>query len=358
MNAPRMLMAAATAAALMAAPTVARAQADTANQKPFVYKTDFAVPDAPAFSLLTVSDGAILRPQSYGSVAVALSGFRGASGGFAIPKELGIEFSPGVLMASGPVLRATDMRRYDWLYRLRVSLAARRDSAGTNGVALGFRYSLMDDAALTDSAVMAKMQQELTPYTATIVKIVSEGSEKVTTPQERAAGKPFKLLPEDEAKIAAVQAQIRKAWADANWNANALDVAVAARALTADTLGHDPEVDQVAGWFTVARRWTSAGQILFGGQAASVKDSSGTFRTSVAIAARLYLGSNDGKFFIEGQTKSTEQSSASQFVNAGLEFRLAGIGWVDAGWGYESGGALPKARSVVTFKLKSAGLGN
>ncbi len=96
---------------------------------PFVkdYKIDFAIPDAPAFKLLEVDQSAILRPQTVRDLAVVLDGFRGEGNAFVVPRQLGVEFSPGLLIGGGQ-LHLTDYAARKALYALRLSGATNRDS--------------------------------------------------------------------------------------------------------------------------------------------------------------------------------------------------------------------------------------
>ena len=106
------------AAALIVVAHTARAQiVRDLSVSPFVkdYKVDFAIPDAPAFKLLEVDESAILRPQTVRDVAAAFDAFRGQSGTFVVPKQIGVEFSPA-LIAGSRYLKVSDYATQRFLY--------------------------------------------------------------------------------------------------------------------------------------------------------------------------------------------------------------------------------------------------
>lgn len=334
---------AALALAAMLGPTVSRAQDGTSPLAGLMRRSEFGVPDAPAMKLLSVGDGAILRPQSFGNLSLGLSGFRGAQGQFVVPTEFGLEFSPTLLSARSD---ATFKPTNAFLAQSRLSLAARRDSGGRNAIAVGFRYAVSDDADFSgDSDALDEFKQRVNGLTDSINVLMAAARRRV------GPSKPLVLTTGEDKAVGELQDRIRELLAADQWNANALHLAVAARATTADTLGNDPKLDELAAWGTVARRLGSSSQFLIGVQAGSARDTLGEFRSTLSVSTRLYYGSNAGKVFLEGTMAMRAEAAATNFLVAGLELRLANIGWIDAAWGVEQGDDGP-ARTYSSVKLK------
>jgi hypothetical protein len=315
---------------------------------PFVkdYQVDFAVPDAPAFKLLQVDESAILRPQNVRDLTLALAGFRGNNNAFVVPKQLGVEASPGLLIGAGH-LKVTDYDAQRFLYAMRFSGAASRDSLNRGQLAAGVRFSLKDEqdlrklgAAGSDTAVTRLTGRMRDIYVAARIRIGPPPAPLVLTADEQNA-------------IKALSDSIKSYWADHYWNATSVEVAFAARARAIDSLGHDPKMDEVAGWFTYANGLQGWGQLLVGLKVGTARDSAGSFRPSNTLAARFYVGSNAVKGFIEGQQAVSSKTDAQWLFNSGVELRLPNIGWINASAGYSSAVGNAKPRLVSSFKFKA-----
>lgn len=299
--------------------------------------SDFAVPDAPAMQLVEVAPSAILRPQSFGSLAAAVSGFRGDEGQLVVPRNLGIEFSPALLASrNDAAYRGTNA----FLAQSRISVATRYDSTGHTALAFGWRFSAVDDA---DDAYDDALQS----YAETI-NLMLDSIRSTVGP-----GQPLRLSATQEQAVAAWQDSIARRIAERNWNADAVHLAIAARTISDDSLGANAKMDEVAAWGTFAKRLGETGQLLLGGRAASARDSTGDFSTTISLAGRAYYGSNGGKAFAEGSVAMREMANAQTALRLGVEFRLEGIGWIDAMWGVERG-ADRATRTVSTVRFKHA----
>lgn len=313
-------------------------QAQAATELTSLLKvSDFAVPDAPAMQLVEVAASAILRPQSFGSVAAAVSGFRGEAGQFVVPRNLGIEFSPALLASrNDAAFRGTNA----FLAQSRISVATRYDSTGHSALAIGWRFSAVDDA---DDAY----DEALQAYAETI-NLMLDSIRTAVGP-----GRPLHLSAAQEQAVGAWQDSIARRIAERNWNADAVHLAIAARTVSEDSLGSNAKMDEIAAWGTVAKRLGETGQLLLGGRASSARDSTGDFSTTISLAGRAYYGSNSGKAFAEGSVAMQEMASAQTALRLGVEFRLEGLGWIDAMWGVERG-ADRATRTVSTVRFKHA----
>lgn len=318
---------------------------------PFVkdYRIDFAIPDAPAFKLLEVDQSTILRPQTVRDLVLAFDGFRGNGNAFVVPKQLGIELSPGLLIGGGQLTLA-DYTARKLLYATRLSAATSRDSLNRGVLAAGVRISLVDEQDIrskggggTDPVVTALTQRILDVYLAARQRVGPRA--------------PITLTESERALVEMVSDSVRRYWAEKYWNAGSIDVAFGARANTSDSLGHDPRLDEAAGWLTYSNGLQGWGQLLLGAKLGAARDASGAFHAANSVAARLYVGSNALKAFGEVQQALASNTDAQWLLNGGAELRLPGIAWIDASAGYASGGLDGRGRVISSFKIKVAAPG-
>lgn len=310
------------------------------------YKVDFAIPDAPAFKLLQVDESAILRPQTVRDLTLALDGFRGNNNAFVVPRQFAIEASPGLLIGSG-TLKLTDYNAKKFLYATRFSGATGRDSLNRGQLAAGVRFSFVDEQDLRSKGA-GGTDTTITKFTERIRDIYVAAQLRARPPA------PLILADEEKAAIKALNDSIKDYWAERYWNATSVEFAFGARALTADSLGHNPKIDEVAGWLTYANGLKGWGQFLFGAKIGSARDSNGGFHASNTLATRLYIGSNVLKGFVEGQEAVSSTTDSKWLVNSGVEIRLSGVGWINASAGYASAVNGGDPRVISSFKFKTA----
>lgn len=320
------------------------------------YRLDFAIPDAPATDLIKADASTIERPSSTRELALALSDFTGPSGGFRVPRGFGVEVAPFLLM-HGRTLTVRQYNENAALYRFRVSAATNRDSAQRAQVALGLRLTLRDDAELRANAGYQRVLADLT----SMINAVYVAARLRTGPPPT----PIVLNGEEQAQIRSVQDSLlafKKHWEDASWNATAWDVAAAAGAGAADSLGTDLTFDRASAWSTYGLRVQTWGQLLLGLRAAAARPSpAADFRGSGSISGRFYMGENRYKGFAEASATAGSALQPSWLLNAGGEARFADSLWstFSAGleWGGGAAGTRPRLRSRFTLKLALPQLG-
>ena len=321
----------------------------TVRNDPFAaaYRVDFAIPDAPAFKLLDVDPSDLLRPQTVRELALAFAEFRGENGALTIPRAFAVEVSPGLLVGARR-LRAYRYNRQKLLYSIRLSGATRRDSAGAPPVlGAGVRVSLVDEQDLrTDTAYATG--QHVTDLTEKMLRVFREARRRTLPPE------PIVLTPEEEEQLRALNDEIRTRWAERYWNADVLEVAAGTRVRSADSLGRDPKVDEVALWGTYAKGIGEWGQALFGVRYGSARDSAADGRRQTGSGSfRLYLGSNRLKMFVEAQQGFREGERARRLLNSGVEVAAAGWAWANFTAGLQDDPDGGRSRVVTTFKVKT-----
>ena len=310
------------------------------------YKVDFAIPDAPAFKLLDVDESAILRPQTVRDISAAFDAFRGQSGSFVVPKQIGVEFSPALIVGSR-YLKVSDYATQRFLYATRLSAATSRDTLNRGQLAAGIRFSMKDEQDLrakgadgTDTAVTRMTKAMLTVYSAA---------------RNHSGPPPAPIVLNDDEKklLEALSDSIKSYWADHYWNANSVEIAFAGRASAADSVGHDPKFDAFGAWGTYANGIGGWGQFLLGAKVGTARDSTGKFHPSNTLAARLYVGSNALKAFVELQNAIDSKTDAQWLGNGGVELKLASIGWITTSAGVASTPSGDKPHLISSFKFKT-----
>lgn len=339
-------------------PAMAQVAAPGMPTPGWTYKTNFAIPDAPAFELLSVDPSTILRPQSTRELALSLARFQSADGSLTIPQAVALEFSPALLLR-GDRLTHQGFVRHAGLYNLRVSLAALR-AAGPRGgarLALGLRFTLADDSQLKpDEAYPAELgvteltREALLVYSGAATRSASQAYD-AGLPRDRA---PVVLTSDEQSQLDAIAKEIRERWAKRYWNADRWEFAVAARGSAQDSTGREPKLDAFSLWITGTRGVKDWGQALVGLRLAVSRDSIvGDYRQESSLAVRFYAGHSKAKAYVEGQQTLREDRRSRLFANGGFEVAVAAWAWVNFTAGVERIGG-GETHGVTSFKLKTA----
>ncbi len=357
------------------APALAEAQhIDTTLAKSF--KLEFAVPDAPAFTLLEVDQSQVLRPTSVRELGLAVSDFVGDDGKVTIPQAFAVEFAP-LLLVNGPHLTVEEYQKKDWLYRLRLSAATRRVSDGPRPtqVAFGLRVGIVDKGDLRHNDSTAAWRQFLTSMTTQLVRTKQSVDDTLAalmgvewlaehpdatdtllaqpdaTAREAAAHRLqvtdaalgplmafFTDQPRTVAQIDGAISQRKKALQDFFWNAFSVQAALALSAAGDDSTGKDLKLRKYTGWLALAGPIGRKSQWLLGAQEGGERDSvSGKFHFTAAVSARVYVGINAVKFFAEGEGRFSDGRAPRYLLNTGGEISPHFGGWLtfSAGLAYD-----------------------
>lgn len=312
------------------------------------FRTDFAVPDAPALLLLDVEPSTILRPTTVRELAATVSDFA-SSGDFSLPRAFAVEFAPALLIG-GKTLSLQKYRGNPALYRLRLSAATRRpeDSASPTEIALGVRVALIDEADL-------RMNPEYLRQAVDIAQRVND----IYVAARRRVGPPptpIELTSVEEDSIVHLQAPLTELWENKKWNSRVLDVAAGMLAQGRDSLGRDLRSTQLAAWGTFGTGFGRWGQLLLGGKIASVRDLlTDDFSAKGDLASRFYVGTNRYKVFAE--VGGTWQSGPDEWLlNGGGEAKLIRGGWVSFSAGLATTSSRTDLRTNLAVKLGVLGL--
>jgi hypothetical protein len=312
------------------------------------FKTDFAVPDAPAFLLLDVEPSIIVRPTTVKELAATVSDFA-SSGNISLPRAFAVEFSPALLIG-GKTLTLNRYQKKPALYRFRLSVATRRpeESASPTQVAAGVRVSLIDEA---DLRMNSDYLQEATGIAQQVNDLYVAARRRTGPPPT-----PIELTSVEEDSITKLQAPLVQLWENKKWNSRVLDLAAGIVAQGQDSLGRDLRSNQLAAWGTFGTGFGAWGQLLLGAKIASQRDPvTDDFSAVGNLAGRFYVGTNRYKFFTE--VGSTWRRGADEWLlNGGGEARLIRGGWVSFSAGLVSTSDRTDLRTNLAVKLGAFGI--
>lgn len=332
------------AAAGAAWPAGAGGQVDSLLAQQF--ETDFAVPDAPAFMLLSSVPSAVLRPTSVRALTAGFSGFAGGTDALVqLPRAFAVEFSP-LLLARGTRLSLAQYQRRPTLYRTRVSIATQRSGAGSaTELALGARVTLYDQGDLR----MNPRYVAAATGVAAAINDVYVGARRRTGPPPA----PIVLTEAEQDSVNRLMEPVRERWADSAWNAGAFEIAFGALAAATDSLGHDARMRSYSTWATWARGFGDWGQLLVGGRGELARDSVGTgeLQPGGSLSARLYVGANAYKFFLETQGSGHRARAPEWLLHGGGEARVRPSLWANFGAGVRWDAGTPRLVSNLGLRV-------
>ncbi|HEY4302914.1 MAG TPA: hypothetical protein VGM82_00495 [Gemmatimonadaceae bacterium] len=326
--------------------TTLRAQAALETAKKL--QGDFAVPEAPALTMLSVDPSKLLRPSSMQALTSNLSS---SSGTFSfIPTAFAVEFSPAMLIA-GDGLRIGDYAAKKNLYRARISVAGARDSITQRSqFAAALRLSLQDKSDLRTNAAFLRAIDRLTYLRVDSAVIVNNALsdahipriESLRTDSQRVRAAAItkdlasqfhdSLGKEVDAQIAAV----KRAHEEVQWNADVFDVAAGWKGSSTDSTGRGSRGEGYSVWMTKGWGLGSSGQALIGLRGGSDRDSTDKLRSVGDLVARMYVGGPHAKALIESQASGKASVGPSYLFRAGGEFEAGGALWLSFSAGWES----------------------
>lgn len=297
-------------------------------------RLNFAVPDAPAFTILNYSPTNIVRPSSVQEVALAIADF--VKGGGVLPRTAAAEFSPGLLIG-GSTLTIRQYNANPFWYRARISAATRSfdDNTGRLHASIGIRFTFTDEAdPRTDRMFIENLSNLAVQINQAIARRV-----QVAPPTE--TGRIEGEGPAIDALEREVE-QLRAKQRDERWNANIAEFAAAVRFASPDSLARNARADKYQAWLAGAFNVSTWGQFVFN-LSGSVERSLSLRMdsTSIAMTSRFYFGSNAMKVYGEGQITAVDQSPALYLFSIGGELNALSSFWLEFAAGFEKRGRDP-----------------
>ena len=287
-------------------------------------RLDFAVPEAPAFKILSTEPSIILRPSDPREVALSVADF--ARSGGVLPKTFAAEFSPAMLIG-GPQLTLQQYRDAPFLYRARISAATTRmDGSDFTYASFGLRLTIFDDGdPRFDDSYLKNLSDLALRINRPIAAAVQE---RPPTSTGRIESSVIDSLSIDQLEQKVVS--LRDEQKEKSWYKQLVETGAAARFISSDSLVSRAKVDKYAGWIVASFPISGFGQWIFGGSGTLERGESGRLDSSVvSLSTRIYLGGNDLKAYFEGQIDATDKTPARRSIAAGGEIKLQFGLWLE-----------------------------
>ena len=300
-------------------------------------RTDFAVPDAPAFKILQTDASTALRPTSAREVAVTIANlFKGEK----IPDNYSLELSPGLLFSNS--LAAYSKNPF-W-YRARISFAVKSTKNSTKLIGTGLRLTLVDETDLRMDDYLARDIDSLYNKLDSVDMICKATLEKQGVDDMNAdvydslfnkcREKAFTDLKMDSLKIINLITDLREKAKANNWNAPIVEMGFATSALSGDSLAKSLSVNSYQFWFSAALPLGKEGQIIAGlNGGVSKNDRDELKKSEGSLGVRGYYGTNKQKLFLEADIKAASEMLPSYAFNLGYEYNLMNGVWADISLG-------------------------
>jgi hypothetical protein len=357
------------------------AQVDSNSDLTKDFKLDFATPENPAFSILGTTPSTLLRPTNAKEFSSITSDWFSGKPPYVIPRSLGIEISPYLLMTSQKATLA-DYQKNRPLASLRFSVGTGEDdNTGLRNVAFGLRVSPIDEGdmrsdkaylnSLTNIATSIAVYQDslrakyLRTNSLILANVLGDAAKKkemdIWIYEQTGDSTEYHKQRNKEIEAA------RERYKRDNWNASKLDIAIAVLMNSPDSLLSNAYYKRSSFWLAGAIKPGAKNrnaQILLGlniNHEQKVRESIDTTRfhkISFALPARVYVGSNRYKGFVEFQygfeTFLMDDNSwtvqSNTLINGGAEINVSDGIWamLSVGWNRQSihsGEAVPSVKT-------------
>lgn len=357
-------------------------------------RVNMAIPSSPAYQILGGEPSNLLRVSNPREFSVAASDFV-SNGSLVIPQNFGVDFSPFMVLENGGLLK--DSTKGTKFRPLRISFGSEsqpNDSTGNmqlaQNVGIGLQYTFTkpgtsfqgykdvlrkalqpltnDYETRTDSLrkeYYQKMGVNITQFMATAP---DSAVTKLLDARNAWADSVYNTLPSRISKesFGVTVANVKKKFKRDTWNDFRVDVATAILLNSPDTLltvstdslrGPDTTVtlQEVGFWGTVSfpllgTNWL---QGMAGGNYTMTRSTTADeFKSVYSLSARLYLGSNRLKGFIEGQYKGNQVTDLNSYlVTIGTELNVIDGIWLNFYAGLSQDVGAERNRIVTQFNL-------
>ena len=344
-----------------------------------LYRTDFAVPDQPAFKLLGDNPGEIMRPSSINELSIVTSQYY-VDGSISLPRNFAFELNPALLLMNDSLVETEKFMKKGWLYKSGISIGTQRvEMNGTShyNFSVGYKMNLIDKGNLLfsgewrkftrklfeeDMAERDAQEEFLEMYNAQpgIDKLYDPGVFSSIDPsysdedkqkineayeqwKEKARSKPFGIMPGQEHRYREFIEEFKKN----NWNQTKLDVAIGNIWASPDSTVGNLKAQRFGAWISYAfplpsnKNW---GQMMLGGSLIHTynqdtivfEDANQKRFTDISLSARYYVGRNRVKGFVEGLYSSNELENTTALFNFGIEINPIPAIWFVFSTGWES----------------------
>jgi len=330
-------------------------------------RTNYVVPDLPAFNALGQQPLNLLRPSTAKEFSISANEFYDGKN-IIIPKSFAIEFSPLAIVKNNR-LTLSDYQKNIGLYNARISFGSYRDSLSISRLAIGIRTTLIDEADPKNDHNLVEIYKQLSEtknlrvyyYNKKKEEYIAKNINFIDVELREKSFEEFdsiaKMMNEDfialkqEYYLDRVKTEIPTYSDNKKWNARRLDVAAAILCNSPDSIMKNIRFEALRGWLTYAVPVTESGQLITAfNVGCNVVDNK--MNWSICVPARFYFGNNNIKGLVEGQLYFNQIPSQNNFtLNAGCEYRLNDNIWLNFTVGIKNDLVTSNSELISDFKL-------
>lgn len=343
-----------------------------------LYRTDFAVPDQPAFKLLGNNPEEIMRPSSINELSIITSQYY-TDGSISLPQNFAVEMNPALLLMNDSLVESSAYLKRGWLYKSGLSIGTQRvdyDGKASYNFSIGLKVNLIDKGNLLYSekwkeftgqlfeedkterdlqeeflkdwnAKPGNMQYDPGVFTSMDPNYSDEEKAHISAKYDawikETGKKQFGIIRSQSERYMEFVEKFKKE----NWNQTKLDVAIGNFWASPDSTVGNLKSQRFGAWISYAfplpshKNW---GQMMLGGSLIHTynqdtivfEETDKKHFTNISLSARYYIGRNRIKGFVEGLYSSNELDATKALFNFGVEINPIPAIWFVFSTGWES----------------------
>jgi hypothetical protein len=295
---------------------------------------NYAIPNMPAFSLLSQKPDNMITPASVRKLIVDVADF----------KNFGIEIAP---LLFDPNISLPDFRKHSFWYRMRLSVGTTTLDNGTLQVAEGLRFTIIDKTDLRGDTAFA---QELAGFLFKKHTLIESIIEQYANEHNQSEDDVLELYVSDTIFRHKIDSMLVARSYDMNemdhyrekikqerWNATIWETGLATMQESSNENLKNMQVKKMALWTTFGTHFGKnstlfgkRNQLLIGGKVEMI-DSLAQWHSKLSVGARFYYGTNELRAFAQGQYENINPASihTQTFLSSlGLVFKVYEGIWV------------------------------
>jgi hypothetical protein len=299
------------------------------------FKTNYSIPDNPAYNLLGNQPSTIMRNSKIQPISLVTEFLNGTS--FSLPKSIGIEIAPYLL--TSPSQSFKHYKENFILNHTAISFGTQKDSSNVSYVAIGLKVTIVDRTDPSqDSNFTIKVISRLKQDAKLREKIMDEYMRlnAISDPYELGSPehiKKLKLFISNKVEEMTDIKKITETFQNENWNKLKIDFALGI--LNKTNIGRidSMELNKLGSWMTISA------PLISGSNTQNVLGLNYNFTKnneihSVYLSDRVYVGTNKLKGFLEGQLNyNSFKNDLGYLANIGAECNVFGSFWAEFAFG-------------------------
>ncbi|MBI5216189.1 MAG: hypothetical protein HY960_10595 [Ignavibacteriae bacterium] len=291
---------------------------DKASEKA---RIDYAVPSAPASTILGLEQDIILKPGSIREIAVSVQNLLEGGGA--------LEIAPGMLLGKQDLYKYINDSWYRFVNRARISFASKQSTTGERELGLGLRFTLYDETDMrTNDTYTQLLVNKLHVYN----EIIKQCALELKIDEFNMTETDNIVIDECASKRVDMKIEeMRDSVKMNNWNKTIIELGIAVAAFSTDSVLKN---------YSLAKHglWVTGGFPLFGDDVQLLINLHTNIQRNqlqqwteweMNGVFRGYYGSNSAKGFLEGDFIGKYQHELAFGIATGFELNVLNGVWVE-----------------------------